>query len=299
MKDTQQAYKQTNKNINMKMKTFLSLIAMPLFVTQAAAEVNDTTLIVNNRKIVIAMDSAETKVSVYDTLDNKLTKSYESTFVDGQQIERIYVGPPFVPKKGRRKFTHTLPTFFIGMDGLTEDVADNGHGNIKARNNRSWEFGCTPIVFCGGITKDGHVGITGGLQMTIAYNHMQNGYIMKANNVEQLDGYATRKSYMKYASLRLPLFLDYRGGKKNMFYTGLGMSVEWRNNLTHKYKYNIDDGFMTVRDKQRVNHWGLNLEYHIGYGCLQMYARSALTPLYKLNDGTKAYPFAVGLGIRF
>ena len=257
----------------MKMKTFLSLIAMPLFVTQAAAEVNDTTLIVNNRKIVIAMDSAETKVSVYDTLDNKLTKSYESTFVDGQQIERIYVGSPFVPKKGRRKFTHTLPTFFIGMDGLTEEVADNGQG--------------------------GHVGITGGLQMTIAYNHMQNGYIMKANNVEQLDGYATRKSYMKYASLRLPLFLDYRGGKKNMFYTGLGMSVEWRNNLTHKYKYNIDDGFMTVRDKQRVNHWGLNLEYHIGYGCLQMYARSALTPLYKLNDGTKAYPFAVGLGIRF
>lgn len=283
----------------MKTKAFLTLIAVAMSMTHAAAEVNDTTLIVNNRKIVINLDSAETKVSVYDTLDNKLTKSYESTFVDGQQIERVYVGSPFVPKKGRSKFKNTLPMFFIGMNGLTESVAGSGHGNIKTRNNRSWEFGCTPIVFCGSITRDGHFGITGGLQMAITYNHMQNGYIMKANNVEQLDGYATRKSYMKYASLRLPLFLDYRGGKKNLFYTGLGMSVEWRNNLTHKYKYNIDEGFMTVRDKQGVNNWGLNLEYHIGYGCMQLYARTALTPLYKLNNGYKAYPFAVGFGLSF
>lgn len=281
----------------MKIKTFFSLIVMALAATTVAAEANDTTLIVNNRKIVIAMDSAETKVSVYDTLDNKLTKAYESTFVDGQQVERIYVGSPFIPKKGNRKFKATLPTFFIGMNGLTEGFANNSHSNLQTRNNSSWEVGITPIVLTGTLTKDGRFGITGGVQWSLAYNHMQNGYIMKANNVEHFAEYPTKKNYMRYQSVRVPLIVDFQTGKKNIFYTGLGISVEWRENLSHKYKYNVDDGFMTVRNTQRVNHWGMNLEYHIGYDCLQLYARAALTPLYKLNDGTKAYPFAVGLGI--
>ena len=279
------------------MKAFLSLIVMALAATQSTAEVNDTTLIVNNRNIVIAMDSTETKVSVYDTLDNKLTKSYESTFVDGQQIERVYVGSPFFPKKNKREFVATLPGFFVGMNGLTESVMGGAHGNIQTRNNRSWEYGITPIVFCKNLTKDQHFGVTFGFQMAVMYNHMQNGYYLKANDVEHLDDYATRKSYMKYAALRIPVMFDYRGGKKNRFYIGMGASVELRSSLTHKYKYNVDEGFMTIRDKQKVEPWGTNLEFHVGWGPVQIYARTALNPLYKLNNGSKAIPFSIGIGL--
>lgn len=280
------------------MKTLFTLLAIAVSTAHAAAETNDTTLVVNNRKIVIAMDSAETKVSVYDTLDNKLTKAYESTFVDGQQVERIYVGSPFVPKKKcSSKFTATLPFFFIGMNGLTESVAGNGHGNLHTRNNRSWEFGITPITVCGELTRDGRFGIVSGIQMSMAYNHMKNAYIMKDDNVAEFTQCATKKSYMKYVTYRLPIMFEYQGGRKNSFYTGIGLSAEWRSSVKHKYKYNFEDGFMTVRNTVRTNHWGLNLEYHIGYKDLQVYARTALTPLYKLSDGTKAYPFAVGIGI--
>lgn len=286
------------KNINMKMRTFFTLIIMALTVTNASAETNDTTLVVNNRKIVIAMDSAETKISVYDTLDNKMTKAYESTFVDGQQVERIYVGSPFIPSKKKRTFHATMPFFFMGMNGLTESVGSNGHGNLHTRNNRSWEYGITPIQVCGAITKDNRFGFVGGLQMSAAYNHMKNAYIINDNSASEFTTCATRKNYMKYASVRMPILLEYQTGGKNFFYTGFGMSLEWRSSIKYKYKYNLDNGFMTVGNTLRTNHWGANLEYQIGYNDVLIYARTAITPLYKLSDGTKAYPFAVGIGLR-
>jgi len=285
------------KNIYMKMKTLLTLAVMALTVAQAAAETNDTTLVVNNRKIVIGMDSAETKVAVYDTTGNKLTKAYESTFVDGQQVERIYVGSPFVPQKKKRKFKAKNPFLFVGMNGLTESVAGNGHGSLHTRNNSSWELGITPITVAWTLTRDGRFGIVGGLQMALAYNHLKNAYIMKGNSVEEFTLCATKKNYMKYGSVRLPVTFDFQTNGKRPLFTGIGLSVEWRSSITHKYKYNVDEGFMTVRNDVSSKRWGMNLEYHIGYCDMLFYVRTALTPLYKLSDGTKAYPFAAGIGI--
>lgn len=47
-----------------------------------------------------------------------------------------------------------------------------------------------------------------------------------------------------------------------------------------------------------MNPVGLNLDIRAGYGCLMIYARTALTPLLKTSVAPKCYPVSFGLGIR-
>ncbi|MCI6161419.1 MAG: hypothetical protein MR681_08855 [Prevotella sp.] len=80
------------------MKSTLLWVLFALTVGAKAEEKTDTVFYVKDKKVVVNVDSGQTKVQVYASNGDQLTKSYESEFVDGQQIERIYVGSPFFSK---------------------------------------------------------------------------------------------------------------------------------------------------------------------------------------------------------
>lgn len=282
------------------MRRILFILALAMPFALQAEEKNDTTFVVNGKKIVVNTDNEKTNVQVFDSEDNKLTKSYETEFVDGQEIERIYIGSPFIPKPKNNNFESTLPFFIIGMSGMTEGTFTGDHSNIKTKNNRSWEMGIIPVDMAIPLNKSNTLGIIAGLQLRMAYIHLRRTGVMNGTNeITPYEGPKLKKNYLKYSSYSIPVMLDFQEqeGKHNYF-LGIGLSVEWRPSLKSKYIIGMEhDGHITKTSKLPLNRWGLNLEYHIGYRNFQLYMRAALTPLYRLKDGTGAYPFSIGLGI--
>ena len=82
-------------------KTLLLAVLLPL--TGMAAETADTTFVVNNKKRVVNDAAGNTKISVYGNDGKKFNRTYETNFVDGQEIERVYVTSPFIPQSFSRK----------------------------------------------------------------------------------------------------------------------------------------------------------------------------------------------------
>ena len=95
----------------------LLLAALPP-LTASAVEGNDTTFTVDNKKIIVSTEKGKTNLQVYDMEGNKQTKSREVEFIDGQEIERVYVTSPFIPqsigKKNRQLKSH-YPFFYIHL----------------------------------------------------------------------------------------------------------------------------------------------------------------------------------------
>ena len=67
----------------------------------ASVEANDTTIRVNDQNIVIKQDGEQTSVKIYKMNGNEMnemTKISETQFVDGQEVEKVFVTSPFIPQ---------------------------------------------------------------------------------------------------------------------------------------------------------------------------------------------------------
>ena len=82
----------------------------------ASVEANDTTIRVNDQNIVIKQDGEQTSVKIYKMNGNEMTKISETQFVDGQEVEKVFVTSPFIPQtlsKRKRSLESHYPTFFF------------------------------------------------------------------------------------------------------------------------------------------------------------------------------------------
>ena len=71
-------------------------------VPAMAAEENDTTIHYANKQIVLSTDSVSLNVAVYNNDGSTLVKTKETSFVDGQEVERYFISSPFVPVRNLR-----------------------------------------------------------------------------------------------------------------------------------------------------------------------------------------------------
>ena len=98
----------------------------------ASAEANDTTIRVNDQNIVIKQDGKQTSVKIYKMNGNEMTKISETQFVDGQEVEKVYVTSPFIPQtlsKRKRRLESHYPTFFFGCSQLPGSRVSMGGNN--------------------------------------------------------------------------------------------------------------------------------------------------------------------------
>lgn len=79
------------------MKLLFLFTALILSATAYAEEANDTTFNVKDKKIVVDVQDSKTVVKVYDNNGFQLLKTREMEFVDGQEVEQVYVGSPLIP----------------------------------------------------------------------------------------------------------------------------------------------------------------------------------------------------------
>ncbi|MDY4644967.1 MAG: hypothetical protein SO368_06470, partial [Prevotella sp.] len=57
----------------------------------------DTTFVFNSQKFAISQNGERTNVSVYKKCGTEMKKVRETEFVDGQEVEQVYITSPFIP----------------------------------------------------------------------------------------------------------------------------------------------------------------------------------------------------------
>lgn len=273
------------------MKKLFFLLAVLATLSVRANEVGDTTFVVKNKKIVVNVDSIETHVQVFDTLGNELSKTRETTFVDGQEIEKVYVSSPFVPTKKKKGFLSHHPDFYIGTNLL------GGGSAMHNRDSRSLEWGMTPFTIDVALNEQANLGFSACVQIGFVHNHFNVGYVM-----DNVDGVTTmvqnpvenvRTSFLKYTYYKVPLILEWNySSGKFCPYVGAGLSLELRGG--DKTKYRVRHDKTTVTEDVNMRPLGANLEFYAGVSGFTIYLHYALTGLFK--NGPECHPLGVGIG---
>lgn len=282
----------------MDMKKSL-LFALLLPAVAMAGEPADTTIIMNNRQIVVNDSAGITRVSVYDNDGTQLTRTYETSFTDGQEVERVYVTSPFIPQtlgKNRKPMESHYPFFFMGYNLLSDGAMGfSGSTALHTRDSKSWEFGFTLASVAFRLGRN--LALTTAMQTTWAYNHFQGNYVLTTtdgmSSLVEKEDIKVKKSYISYSIIRVPIMMEWSKGN---FYAGAGMSIDMR--MSDESKYRANKKTYTETDDINMKPLGLNLEMRMGYGFLMLYGRVGLTPLLKTSSAPKCYSVSFGMGLR-
>lgn len=282
----------------MDMKKSL-LFALLLPAVAMASEPADTTIIVDDNRIVVNDSAGITSVSVYKDDGTQLTRTYETSFADGQEVERVYVTSPFIPQtlgKNRKPMESHYPFFFMGYNLLSDGAMGfSGSTALHTRDSKSWEFGFTLASVAFRLGRN--LALTTAMQTTWAYNHFQGNYVLTTtdgmSSLVEKEDIKVKKSYITYSIIRVPIMMEW---SKGSFYAGAGMSIDMR--MSDESKYRANKKTYTETEDINLKPLGLNLEMRMGYGFLMLYGRVGLTPLLKTSSAPKCYSVSFGMGLR-
>lgn len=285
---------QQNK-FNMIRKILFWAAMMPL--TAAAGEAGDTTVVYQGKKFVIAADSTETKVGIYDYDGQKLTKTKESVYINGTEVERVFVGSPFTAERDLQtmEFRPALPTAWFGFNRLSEG---NDYDKYPGtRRTGSFEIGVTLLTVAVPFDKAKTIGFTTGAQLVFArYNFADNIALRNSGGrIDFAECPSVTKNNMFFGALRIPLLLSFQT-TDHSFDESFGISIEARTNA--KYNFSSGSGMEGIPDGLRLNRFGVNLMGQITFGnVLTIGFMWGITPLFKTTTGNKISPASMGIGI--
>ncbi len=114
-------------------KILTALLCLAAMGAQAK-ETNDTTVIYNDKRIVIGEREGEPDFKVFDKKDNYLTKTKESVYVNGIEEERVFSGMSMAGIKDldKRKFDPGISTVWYGFGSLATKPLGNNHDGTRA-----------------------------------------------------------------------------------------------------------------------------------------------------------------------
>lgn len=262
----------------------------------------DTTIVYKDTQVKVETARGETKVSVFNLRGDTLTKVRETTYIDGNEVEKVYVGSPFT---GHGNLQHdmlasTLPTIWWGQVMTSESLSSTKTDNIRTKRAGSFELGLTPYAHCFPLDKAHTWGLTTGLQAVYTRQSYEHPYIlsMEGDRVAATNahGYSANHSYMQWLSVRVPLLvtLDFSGNSYESRSISLGLDLEWRSNGS--YKYTGTGSNAEVNNNIHLNHWGLGIVEQLKWGPFVVNGRIGVTPLYKSLNGKKALSGSIGIG---
>ena len=277
------------------------IVSVVTATTVNAAETNetlteDTTVVVGNQKIAIDTDSGRTVVKVYDMKGNEYSKTREAEFVDGQEVERVFVGSPFIPTAGLQKisFKPQFPTVFAGFSVPSGKVMNTYRKYNYAHAKTSFSIGVTGFSIAVPFDKSYLHGLTAAYQLT--YNRVgfeKNYQLIKDGNgnITQQHNQGGQSSYMSYWTARFPIMysISYDGVG-----VAFGVSPEFRFGSQAHYTDAVSEEYHT---DNLVKTFGLNLETNITLGPVVITASYGLLPLLRKSGDLKLYNNTITIGL--
>lgn len=282
------------------MRTICMIMAALLITAVNAAEKTDTAFTVKDKKIVVDVDKERTKVKVYDLNGTAQTKIRELDFIDGQEVERVFVGSPFIPTEQLQniKFRPRFPMVWMGVTNLTKSPFSMSTTGIHSRKSKSFELGITPWSFAIPLNKAHTFGITSAIQVAWVHQCFQKDYAVGQDGntftYTKLDRKAEGNN-MNYAAFRIPVMFSMQ--YDNVCSISTGFTPELRTDARYRLTPAAGSGMTAVSDTYSLRRFGLNYEMYLSFGPLTLSASAGLIPVLKTDTGVKAYSVSANIGI--
>lgn len=286
----------------------LTTLAVALTAAAAtAAESGDTTIVYNGKTITVDDAGGKTVVSVYDSIDGALTKTRETTFAGGQEVEQVYITSPFMPlrnKKSTRRYRDHIPDIYFGMSTMSGGVGGfKSSAGLHAKAEYSCDVGITTFGMAIPFNRMHTFGVTTALQGGYKRHSLHKNYSLynidgRTEVVALGDDENTKKSYLSYWYLRVPVIFEWQKHIRGTeAFAGIGMSLEYRYSEHSRFKGGAS-GTITPTSDLNMNPVGLNLEAQVGFSSFVVSLRTALTPLMNTDVAPRCYPVGLTIGLK-
>lgn len=285
------------------MKIFFLFAALAFSAAAYAEEANDTTFTVKDKKIVVDVQDDRTIVKVYNEKGFQLSPTREMEFIDGQEVEQVYVGSPLIPAENLQnfKFHSYLPTVWYGFtcigNKICSESSEGVHGRERSRS--SFELGVTPWSFAVPFNDANTFGVMGGVQLLWSHVCFDKNYAVGMQGgrfaYTPLEQKASGNN-MNFGVLRIPVLLSMQ---RNFTETcvNIGLSFEMRTNAAYRFSPAAGTVAPDVPKGLKLNRFGLNLDFSFAFGGVYFGATMGLTPLFKTVTGDKAFYTAANIGV--
>lgn len=286
----------------MKKLFLLAVLICP--VAGEAASISDTTIVYHDKSIVVSDNGDRVDVDVKKNSGAEMQRLSSTSFIDGQEVEQVYVTSPFIPTSGKRKqnFIGSLPGIFVGAAiPAGSSFGFDGADDMHSIDHKSSEIGVSIVNFGLPFNYSQTFGLVTALQWGFGDLRFDKDY--QFDNVDDknvvvpiVSDKKLKKSWLKYSFIRIPVLLDWqkKDNSGHRFIAGAGVSLSLRNGIHSRYK--DSDGRHSVTKDINMNTVGLGFDAHVGYAGIQLYFHTDLTPMFNSDKAPKCYSTSLGVG---
>ena len=167
------------------MKKLILLAAFILPLAGEAASLNDTTITYRDKTIIVRDSDECVDIDVRKGDGEEMQKISSTSFVDGQEVEQVYVTSPFIPNSGKRKqnFVGSLPGVYIGVAfPAGNSFGFKGANDMHTIDHRCGEFGISAINFGTPFNYQQTFGLVTAVQFGFGNIHFNKNF--KFDNIE-------------------------------------------------------------------------------------------------------------------
>lgn len=276
------------------------MLLLAATITANAQKDSILTVNVSDKTVSINSDKEKTTVKVYNNQGNELVKTRELEFVDGKEIEQVYVGSPFLKTSSLQR-VQLFPKYYYIDAGWTMANAgpfkkQKDSDNLYTNGAFSIGFGmnCLAIPFDKTFTS----GLTVGLGLKyMKFNIQDNMKITKISrgniSFNEIDNDA-RKNHIEYTALTIPVMYNLTNSRYSKWNIGMGLAPEIR--LHSQYVFTPHSG-KTERTNGVVNTFGLNAELMYNFNPFTVRLSYDLLPAFKTGEGFNAHTSSITIGI--
>ena len=266
-----------------------------------ASEPQDTTFVVNDKKVTVEEIDGKVKVEVFDSLGNALQKTFEGHYSAEQDEERVFVNSPFLPRKrGFTGFSSRHPAFWLGYCFPTNGAFTMGKADgMHQLNSKSWEWGLNIASFENSLSRLNDLGWNLNMGISNTHLHFQDDYFLMRDGqgdvfMEQ-SSERLSKSYISYWTLSMSATIEkqWRIGDWRLA-VSIGPLVGY--NFGGHSRYKSGGHKHTVANDINLNALSLGYEANVRFGGLSLYLRQWLTPLLDKRHSPTCYPITLALG---
>ncbi len=205
---------------------------------------------------------------------------------------------PFDNKESER-YDPQWPTIWFGPSWMGSSIMGSDHPRFHIRHGvfRKQDLGFTVLQISRNLYR-GIAGVSAGLQF------VANSYDIALDQVMRRDGNdvrfesqdeALRENFLNFSCVRIPVMVGVQTyGRQLSLLTGLGLYVGGsRYTYRHRGEDRPEDHHLHTQN------FGAQWMVMAGIGPVTLTFSQFLVPLYKLSDGTKAYPASLTVGFDF
>lgn len=301
----------------MKKVTFIAIMLVAFLTSTIQAQaVKDTTILFNQKRILIQDSLSHTRVTVLAKDSVGYKQVYEGIYTDEQSIESVNVlseiglNFPFVKKKVKGEMEAHWAGFSYGRLTMTDNQMNIGQtAGIPLDKGKSNEVmfniadGIVPII---GRT----FGLTSGFGFNWRSYHLDNNthLVENGDGVTQVIAADADVNYtysrLRTLHLTVPVLLEWQPifGKNKKFFLSAGAVGGWNVMTAYRVKYKNADGDKISKVESRglnTNPLSLDLMTQIGYGSISLYAKYSPFGIFQKDKGPSINAASIGVQLDF